>query len=253
MKKFFRDFFILFIIQFKVFRQIGIIALVISAFLPFLLIIFMKLVTTKLISNISDISQTVIFLITGNVILGVSNLCIIMLGQSISSMKELRAFEYYSVLPISKLSLVLGILFSYLTITFPGFILLLFGGSFIFGFKINLNIFIFLVLILVVFSFTGLGAAIGVYSRSQLEANLFSQIIGLGLILITPVFYPIEILPKIFQLFMRLFPTTYGAEALRFSISGTLNTNFYVDILMLLMMSIFSFYLTNKKLRWQQI
>lgn len=253
MKKFLKELFVLFIIQIKVFRQIGIMALVISAFLPFLLIIFMKLVMTKLFSKNPDIEGTIIFLITGNVILGISNVCIIMLGQSLSSMKELRAFEYYAVLPISKLSLILGILFSYLIITFPSFILLLFGGSLIFKLKMDLNLSVFLVLILLVFSFTGVGATIGVYSRSQMQANIFSQIIGLGLVLISPVFYPIDILPKIFQIFARFVPTTYGAEALRISVRGGKDNIFFVDILMLLMMSIISFYLINKKIKWQQI
>lgn len=140
-----RTFLTLLAIQLKTFRILGMMTVIISCLLPFFIILFMKLVFKNLPLNSLNLKQTYLYLLSGNVVLGISNLCIIMLSQTIAGMKEIKTFEYYATLPISKISFILAILFSFLIISLPAFLFLLFVGGKILNlnFSFNLNIIFF--------------------------------------------------------------------------------------------------------------
>lgn len=249
-----KSFFTLLAIQLKTFRILGLMTLIISCLLPFLIIVFMKLIFKNLPLNNFNLKQTYLYLLSGNVVLGISNLCIIMLSQTIAGMKEIKTFEYYATLPISKISFILAILFSFLIIAIPAFLFLLFAGGKILNLNFNFNFNIIILLILLALSFSGIGALLGITAKNNLQANILSQIAGFGILMISPVFFPLSVLPKTIQYLAMGLPTTYAAYGLR----KVLILNSFYDkevILCFFMLTFFtaiSFILINSKIKFQQ-
>lgn len=248
-----RSFLTLLTIQLKTFRILGIMTVIISCLLPFLIIVFMKLVFKNLPLNNVNLKQTYLYLLSGNVVLGISNLCIIMLSQTIAGMKEIKTFEYYATLPISKISFILAILFSFLIISLPAFLFLLFVGGKILNLNFNFNINIIFLLILLALSFCGIGAFLGVFAKNNLQANILSQVVGFGILMVSPVFFPLKVLPKVMQYFALGMPTTYAAFGLRkVLISNTFyDKEIFFCFFMLFVFTLISFILINSKIKFQ--
>ena len=241
-----KEVWVLFVMQFKTFRLMGPMAVVIPGGLPLGLIIFLKFFFKQATPEI------ILFIISGNLVISLMSICIIMLSQTLANMKLIKSFEYYAVLPINKLSVILGIVLSFLVVSLPGFALLLVIGSLIFNLWTLPHPMIIVVALLTAFSLTGIGAIIGVYSRHFMQTNIISQIVGFGCILVTPVFFKLEALPLPLRYFAYLFPTTYGAEAMRTTLQGICNQRVLIDLLILTLFTIFSFYLTAVKLKWRE-
>jgi ABC-2 type transport system permease protein len=71
------------------------------------------------------------------------------------------------------------------------------------------------------------------------------------LLMAAPVFIPIEALPWPLQLLGYALPPTYAADALRLVLVGTISTRFYLDIAMLLAMTVGGLAVLSRWLRWR--
>lgn len=237
----------LFVMQIKLYRQIGLMAIVISALLPLGLIFLLRFVFPAIPADY------LLYFISGNLTLSLMTVCIIMLSQSLAQMRQIKSFEYYAVLPINKLSLVLSIIFSFFIMCMPGFLILVIVASFLFNFQFIPHPAFIIIVILTIFSLSGIGAILGVYTRHFMQTNLLSQIFGFGLMVITPVFYPIDILPEPVQILSLFFPTTYAAESFRITLRGEFTSELYPNIFALILFATISFYLVSKKITFREI
>jgi ABC-2 type transport system permease protein len=71
------------------------------------------------------------------------------------------------------------------------------------------------------------------------------------MVMAAPIFTPMQALPLPLQILGYFLPPTYAAAALRAALSGNFDLTLYGNITILILMTLASFYITNRKLRWQ--
>ncbi|MBT9165291.1 MAG: hypothetical protein DDT22_00821 [candidate division WS2 bacterium] len=175
-----------------------------------------------------------LYIVTGSITTALTTSAMLTLGQRLGGLKDLRAFEFYASLPISKLAFIFGLITEGLISSLPSAIILLFIGMLLFGFSIH-NILLFTVtIILAGYSLAGLGAVIGFRSRSGGIASIITQIINPIIIFLAPVYMPPEKFPYLLQKTSWFLPTTHVARLFRNSLEGTSAGNMESLIILLL-------------------
>ncbi len=192
-----------------------------------------------------------IYLITGNIVLSLSLSSMLSLGQDLGWLKDDHAFDYYATLPISRSALILAIVTRSVLLALPSIAILLILGTWLFNISLNPHPLTLIVLLLGGYSLSGLGAIIGFYSPNGRISSLLTQIIQPLIIFLSPVFVPLERLPKVLQLTSALIPTTYVAKALRDSLTGQVSFSTWISILVLVAISLVSFVFVEKGLDWR--
>lgn len=242
--KHFRDFFDLFYIQLMVYRVYKSFILIMAVILPVGIIVMMKFLI-----DINQPSQA-IYIISGNIVISMVGVSTVMLAQVLSHMKEVGSFEYYASLPISKLNLIMAIIAVYFLLSLPGIITVFIVGNILFKLNIFPHPLLLVFMPLTIFSLSGLGALIGIYSRRELQANMISQMVNLGIIFLSPVIIPLEKLPNFLASISKILPSTYAAHGIREMMCGNWNTEIIKDIIVLIIFSIISFFVIAKKIQW---
>jgi ABC-2 type transport system permease protein len=93
---------------------------------------------------------------------------------------------------------------------------------------------------------------IGASARNPQEANSFSLLTTLVLLGLGPVIVPPGRLPGIMLILGRLSPATYAASALRQALLGPLTPRIWLDLAVLVGLSIVIFWLVSLKMDWRQ-
>lgn len=128
-------------------------------------------------------------------------------------------FDYVSSLPVPPLAVLGADVTYWLVPQIAGMVLALFAASARFGFALDASPLAVPALLLVAVTSAAVGYSIGAAVRPQLTQQLTS-FITLGLLLFSPVNFPIERLPAALQTVHRLLPVTYMADLVRWSLTG---------------------------------
>lgn len=195
--------------------------------------------------------SVVLYLITGNIVLSLSLSSMLSLGQDLGWLKDDHAFDYYATLPIPKSALILAIVTRSALFALPSIAIILILGIWFFDISLAPHPLVLIVLLLGSYSLSGLGAIIGFYSPSGRVANLLTQIIQPMIVFLSPVFVPVDRLPRILQFTSNLMPTTYIAQALRDSLLGGVSASTWSSILVITAVTIVSFVFVEKGLDWR--
>ena len=89
----------------------------------------------------------------------------------------------------------------------------------------------FVFMFLISFLFTSLGTAIASKLKDMHGFQLIMNFLIMPVFFLSGALFPLEGLPKIIHIFTLLNPLTYGVEALRYTLSGTLNLNIFLDFI----------------------
>lgn len=91
------------------------------------------------------------------------------------------------------------------------------------------------------------------FAKNNLQANILSQIVGFGVLMISPVFFPLKVLPQAMQYFALGLPTTYAAFGLRKALTTTniFDSEILLCYFMLFIFTLISFILINSKIKFQ--
>ena len=193
----------------------------------------------------------IIYLISGNIVMGLSLSSMLSLGQDLGWLKHSHAFDYYATLPISKLSLILAITTRSSLIAFPSIIITLVISIFAFHLSLSPNILILPAVLISSYALSGIGAIIGFYSPNGRISNLLTQIIQPVIIFLSPVFVPIEQLPKMLQITSKFIPTTYVAQIIRDSLFNAISRTTWYSFFIVLVIVIISFIFIETGLDWR--
>jgi ABC-2 type transport system permease protein len=138
------------------------------------------------------------------------------LPVAISHEKELGTMDGMMVVPVNRLSILLG---KTLAQTLRGLIqgtIILALAIGLFGVAIQGNILlVFALLLLGVFSFVGLGIVITSFTKDQETAQMLMMTLMFPMMFLSGVFFPIQQMPVFMQTISRFLPLTYAADALR--------------------------------------
>ncbi|HWE62950.1 MAG TPA: ABC transporter permease [Chloroflexota bacterium] len=196
-------------------------------------------------------TATILYYITGNVIISLMLNSLAMLAGQLSWAKQSNTFDFYAGLPVSRAALILAIVAIAVLFAIPGMILLLILGGLIFVLPLSINPLVVLVLLLTPLALSGLGALIGVLAPSQQVANVVTNLSLVVVMFLSPVLAPAAALPGVLRVTSWLLPPTYAAEALRITLAGTVNAVVWRDLAILILFSVASLYLVTSKLDWR--
>jgi ABC-2 type transport system permease protein len=191
--------------------------------LPLLLVIQVALAVgviygfTFLVPNITP--QVALFLATGAPTLGLLILGLTVVPQEMSQAKLTGRFEYLSSLPTPRLALLAANLTFWLLVQLPGLFLALVIAGIRFHLHFDLNPLVVPAILLVALSAASVGYAFAQMTAPQVTQQL-SSFISIGVLLFSPVNFPLSRLPIWLQDVHRVLPINYMAGLVRWGLTG---------------------------------
>jgi len=195
-------------------------------------------------------TETIKTFIIGNIINSLSTGTFLTLGQQFSYFKHNNALDYYLTLPIGKISIIIAYVIRNTVFMIPSTVIILMIGRLYYNVNFVININFIIAMLLSSFSLAGFGVIIGVYGKSIRMSSLLTQILQPIFIFLAPVYVTSDKLPKLINYISYIMPTRYAANALRNSLLQI--GNVYIDILILLAITIISLILVTVKLDWNK-
>ncbi|MHB8351474.1 MAG: ABC transporter permease [Thermoplasmata archaeon] len=213
--------------------------------LPFIFLYFLKLISPP---------EYVPLEIVGAILFTTQNIGSWVLGDSASWRLETRMQDVFIASPLSKLRYLFGIAFSNLVPAVPA--LLVLGALLALTISVPPLGWVVLVGVILVLwiLFSALGLAISSRVRSQREiwpvGNLTFTVIGM----LSPLYYPLSILPPWWQTAARFLPTTYAALLVQgeLALPGAVPSNLGLDAALLVGLAFLGTMLALRLYQWRE-
>jgi ABC-2 type transport system permease protein len=191
--------------------------------------------------------------LAGSIVFSLSLTAISWLGYLLLENRFTGRLRLFATLPLASSSYALGILLFGLAQAAIGIASLLLVSR-IFGVRLSLTLpAAGLFAVLIVFMMLcgcGLALVIASYARSFSEGSLLTDALGAGIVLIAPIYYGPEALPRGLQYLSRLLPTTYAARALQATLAG--RHDVMKDVAILALMAIVALAAGVRSMRWSE-
>jgi ABC-2 type transport system permease protein len=139
--------------------------------------------------------------------------------QEVSQGKLTGRFDYLSSLPIPRLATLASDVTFWLFAQIPGTVLALVVASVRFRFGLHIGWTVVPAVFLVAFSGATVGYAIAMALHPQVAQQL-SSFISIGILLFSPIDFPMARLPGALQAIHRVLPVKYMADLIRWSLTG---------------------------------
>lgn len=187
-------------------------------------------------------------ILAGAIVFGVSLSSANLLSQQILQDRFLGRLKLLITMPMSKGSYAVGVMSFSIIQTTPIIVLLLGLSSFV---EVDLDLtWAFLPLVIAaMLTIAGIALLIGSYAPNLEVGGIMSNLFGVVLVMLSPVFFTMDQAPFVLQLIGWVSPMRYAADGLTQSISG--NGNIWTDVLVLSIFAIASMTLGLRKLRWR--
>jgi ABC-2 type transport system permease protein len=158
-------------------------------------------------------------LITGSMVFSLGISTVNSLAQTLLTERFEHHLQMLVVSPVHRISYALGALgFGALRGTAGVLVVLLAAPAF--GFDVQLSIWLLPIALLTAISMAGLSLVIGTWSPDFATGNLMAQVIGILVVMLSPVYFSLSRLPDWLQLPAQLSPYTHAADAFEGSLSG---------------------------------
>jgi ABC-2 type transport system permease protein len=163
---------------------------------------------------------TEVRLMTGSLVFGLGIMTVNNLAQLIQ--EERFTFQQKLVVtsPVHRLSYASGVVaYALILAAVTAIVVLSFAP--VFNIDIHLSVWLAPLVLLTALSMTGIAITIAVWSPSQVVGNMLANTIGLIVVLLSPIYYPIERLPEWLRWPARLSPYTHSGTAINDVLSGS--------------------------------
>lgn len=165
-----------------------------------------------LIPNIDD--MTALYLTTGAPTIILLSVGLVFLPQGIAETRIDGTLTYMLSLPLPRLYYVLVEAIIWLLITFPGIFIALIVAMFRFDIDLSFSFKSIFVFILIGLTAIGIGYSVALWLRPSV-AELLSQVLIFGILLFSPINFPIDRLPNWLANVHAFLPIQYMAESVR--------------------------------------
>ena len=193
-------------------------------FLPMLIVIQVALAfgmvygLAFLIPNID--ARTALYLATGAPTITLMVMGLTMVPQEVSQGRLTGRFDYLSSLPIPRLATLASDVIFWLVAQLPGTALALIVASLRFDFPLRIGWVLVPTVLLVAFTAACVGYALAMVLAPQVAQHL-TNFISIGILLFSPVNFPMERLPGTLQAIHKVLPVTYMGDLMRHGLTGT--------------------------------
>ena len=188
--------------------------------------------------------------LAGSIIFSLSLTSISWLGYLLLENRFTGRLKLFATLPIAPSSYVFGVLIFALAQAALATTMVMIVGRML-GAQMQPN---FLLLIATVFltilSLCGFGVIIAARARSFSEGSLLTDTLGAGLVLLAPIYYAPEMMPRALRLFAQVLPTTFAARAVQTTLAG--GKQIGLELLVLGAMAVVTLALGFRLMKWRE-
>ena len=163
--------------------------------------------------------KTALYLATGAPTMSLLIMGLSVVPQEVAQGKLTGRFEYLSSMPIPRLATLASDVTFWLLAQLPGTILALVVASIRFQFGLNVSWVIAPALLLVALSGACVGYAMAMLLKPEVSQQL-TQFISIGILLFSPINFPLDRLPSALEMIHRLLPVKYMGDLVRWSLTG---------------------------------
>lgn len=192
-------------------------------FLPMIIVIQLALAVgiiyglAFLIPNID--AESALYLATGAPTISLVIMGLTVVPQEVSQGKLTGRFDYLSSLPIPRLAMLASDVTYWLLAQLPGTALALVVASIKFRFGFQLHWALVPAVLLVAFAGATVGYAMAMALHPQVS-NQITNFLSIGILLFSPVDFPMDRLPGFLQAIHTVLPIKYMADLIRWSLTG---------------------------------
>ena len=202
-------------------------------------------------SGLTD-RASLLYIVSGAAVFAVATEGLVAMAQRVGYMKREGMMVYYASLPISKVAFIIAVICSRLLVTLPGMLAPIVVAPLLYrGLELRFSPWVLLLLPLTALSLSALGMALGSLIDNFELITVVTNVLLFLLLLATPVFIPAAALPLPLRVLGYLLPPSYAADALRHALGGTIGRAFFVDLAVLALMTVASFGILSRWLRWR--
>ena len=164
-------------------------------------------------------ARTALFLSTGAPTLALLIMGLNVVPQELAQDKLTGTYDYMAALPVPRLAVLGAHLTYWFAIQLPGTVLALFVASLRFHFHLSVSPLVVPAFVLVAFAGSVVGYALASVLRPEVTGNVTS-FIAMGILLFSPLDFPVSRLPEWLQVVHRILPIKYMADLVRWSVTG---------------------------------
>lgn len=202
--------------------------LIVSSVMPLGIAVLMRAVMEP--AQVREFGQQIV---AGSVVLAIAMTAIVMLAQRMASLKESRAIDYYSTLPVSRGAVVAAVLLSFAAFSLPGTIIVVLLGAALFDLSLIALWVVVPVWALGSFALAGIGLFIGFGAPDEQLAGMYSNLAMMAVLFLG--ILPQDKLPGWLSPLRVVLPSTYAVEALKPGLEGTVGAGIIGDLAVLAM------------------
>lgn len=188
-------------------------------------------------------------ILAGAVVFGVSLSTANLLAQLILQDRFLGRMKLLITMPMSKVSYAVGVL-AFAAIQASPVVVLLLAFSFVVDVDLALTWALFPLIVATLLSVAGIALMIASYAPTVEVGGIMSNLFGVVLVMVSPVFFTMDQAPFVLQLIGWVSPMRYAADGITKAISG--NGQIWLELSILLGFAMASMALGLWKMRWRE-
>jgi ABC-2 type transport system permease protein len=201
-------------------------------------------------SGLTD-QSSLLYIASGSGVFSIAALGTTAIAQRIGAIKAEGSMMYYASLPISKVAFVTAFVAARLLLIAPGLLTSLLAVEALYDIKLTLSPALLFVYPLTALPLAALGLVIGSLIDKIELISIVTYMLNFLLLLGAPLLIPIESLPVVLRVISYVMPTSYGADAIRHSVTGDIDGKFALDVAALAVASVASLWIADRALRWR--
>lgn len=186
----------------------------------------------------------------GTIVFGATMLTTAMLGQNVLMDRFQGRLKLIITMPVSKTAYAGGIL-SFGAILTGSAIAVLLGVAPLVGVELSLTWSVIPIALTVLLTMSGLTMLVVSYAPSPEVGGIMSNLLGIFLALVSPVYFPMEQAPAVMRALGWISPLRYAADGMMKSLSGS--TDVLVEVSILAVFALVFMTAGLWKLRWREV
>nr|BBG91914.1 ABC transporter permease subunit [Streptomyces sp.] len=195
--------------------------------------------------------QALVYVLTGSIVLALMFENQNKVAQNFAYMKAMGTLDFFGTLPVRRYIIILSTVLAFFVLSIPSVLVTLFVGSQVLDIDVTVSPLVALVIPLCVLPLAGIGAIIGVVSRTQEEASSFTLMLTILMLFLGPVIIPADRLPDWLIAVSHFSPTKYAASAMRQVLVGPVTGQVWVDIAVLAVVTVVTLWFAGSRMQWK--
>lgn len=200
--------------------------LIVSSVMPLGIAVLMRAVMER--AQVREFGEQIV---AGSIVLAIAMTAIVMLAQRMAALKESRAIDFYSTLPVSRGAVVAAVLLSFAVFSLPGTIIVVLLGAALFDLSLVALWVVVPVWALGSFALAGIGLLIGFGAPDEQLAGMYSNLAMMAVLFLG--ILPLEKLPGWLAPVRVVLPSTYAVNALKPGLDGRVAASLVPDLAVL--------------------